>query len=45
MEPTKGRLKAALVAGKIPVTDEAFKSLVAGLGAIGQGYHIEKAIS
>ena len=40
----KGRLKAALVAGKIPVTDEAFKTLSLGLRAIGQGYHMEKAI-
>jgi hypothetical protein len=45
MELTKGRLRAALVAGKIPLTDGAFKNLIAGLSAIGQGYHMEKAIS
>ena len=45
MEPTKGRLRATLVAGKIPVTDEAFTILCAGLAMIGHGYQIEKAIS
>ena len=45
MEPTQGRLRATLVAGKIPVTDEAFTILCAGLAMIGHGYQIEKAIS
>jgi hypothetical protein len=45
MEPTHGRLRAALTAGKIPVTDKALAILSIGLGAIGQGYHIEKVIS
>jgi hypothetical protein len=45
MEPTHGRLRAALIAGKISVTDKALAILTAGLAAIGQGYHIEGAIS
>jgi hypothetical protein len=45
MEPSHGRLRAALTAGKISVTDEALAILRIGLGAIGQGYHIEKVIS
>jgi len=45
MEPTHGRLRAALIAGKISVTDKALAILTAGLAAIGQGYHIERAIS
>jgi hypothetical protein len=45
MEPTNGRLRAALIAGSISVTDKALAILSAGLAAIGQGYHIEKAIS
>src|SRR5713226_7124119 len=45
MELTHGRLKAALIAGKIPVTDEALAILRAGLSTIGRGYHIAKVIS
>jgi hypothetical protein len=40
-----GRLKAALIAGNIPVTDEALATLNAGLSTIGHGYHIEKVFS
>ena len=45
MDLTHGRLRATLVAGKIPVTDEALAILSAGLSTIGHGYQIEKAIS
>jgi hypothetical protein len=45
MELTHGRLKAALIAGKIPVTDQALATFNAGLSAIGHGYHIEKVVS
>ena len=45
MELTHGRLRATLVAGKIPVTDEALAILSAGLSTMGHGYQIEKAIS
>src|SRR5271165_3443819 len=45
MELTHGRLRATLVAGKIPVTEEALAILSAGLSTIGHGYQIEKAIS
>jgi hypothetical protein len=45
MEPTPGRLRATLVAGKIPVTDEARAILSAELSTIGHGYQIAKAIS
>ena len=45
MEPTHGRLRATLIAGKIPVTDEALTILRAGLSTIGHGYQIEKVIS
>jgi len=45
MELTHGRLKAALIAGKIPVTDEALAILRAALSTIGRGYHIAKVIS
>ena len=45
MEPTHGRLRATLVAGKIPVTDQALAILSVGLSTIGHGYQIEKAIS
>src|SRR5712671_137557 len=38
MELTHGRLKAALIAGKIPVTDEALAILRAALSTIGRGY-------
>lgn len=39
-----GRLKAALVAGKILVTEETLATLRAGLNTIGYGYRIEKVI-
>jgi hypothetical protein len=45
MELILGRLKAALIAGNIPVTDEALATLNAGLSTIGHGYHIEKVFS
>jgi hypothetical protein len=45
MEPARGRFKAALIAGKIRVTDEALATLSAGLATIGHGYRIEKCIS
>jgi hypothetical protein len=45
MELTRRSLKMTLIAGKIPVTDEALMILSAGLSTIGQGYRIEKAIS
>jgi len=45
MELTRGRLTATLIAGKIPVTEEALASLNAGLSTIGFGYHIEKVVS
>jgi hypothetical protein len=45
MSPARGRLKAALIAGKIRVTDEALATLSAGLATIGHGYRIEKFIS
>lgn len=45
MSPARGRLKAALIAGKIRVTDEALATLSAGLATIGHGYWIEKYIS
>jgi hypothetical protein len=45
MELTHGRLRATLIAGKIPVTEEAFVILKAGLTTIGHGYHIEKLVS
>ena len=38
MELTRGRLTAALIAGKIPVTDQALKFLQAGLVTIARGY-------
>jgi hypothetical protein len=44
MELIAGRLRAALVAGKIPITDEAVAMLRGGLTTIGHGYHIERAI-
>jgi hypothetical protein len=40
-----GRLRATLVAGDIPITDEALATLNAGLSVIGHGYHIEQVIS
>jgi hypothetical protein len=45
MELTRGRLRATLVAGKIPATDEAVTILSAGLNAIGQGYYIARFAS
>jgi hypothetical protein len=45
MELTHGRLKAALIAGKIPATDEALATLNAKLSTIGHGYHIDKVVS
>ena len=45
MELTHGRLTAALIAGKIPVTDETLATLNAELSTIGHGYHIEKVVS
>jgi hypothetical protein len=45
MELIQGRLRATLIAGKIPATDEALTILSAGLTTIGHGYQIEKAIS
>jgi hypothetical protein len=39
-----GRLRAALVAGKIPVTEEKLATPHAGLNTIGHGYRIEKVI-
>src|SRR5215472_10501886 len=45
MRVTKGELRATLIAGKIPVTDEALRILIAGLSTIERVYHIEKAIS
>jgi hypothetical protein len=45
MELTHGRLKAALISGKIPVNDETVATFNAGLSAIGRGYHIEKVVS
>jgi hypothetical protein len=45
MELPHGRLRAVLVAGKIPVTDQALIVLRAGLSQIGHGYYIAKFIS
>jgi hypothetical protein len=45
MEPNCGRLRATLIAGKIPITEETLTILRAGLATIGHGYQIEKAIS
>ncbi len=44
MELTYGRLRAALIAGKIPVTDEALTILRAGLVTITHGYHLNKVL-
>src|SRR4029077_11716950 len=44
MELTFGRLKAALIAGKIPVTDEALAILRAGLDTIRHGYRLNKVL-
>jgi hypothetical protein len=45
MELTQGVLRAALIAGKIPVTDKALATLRDGLGVIGHGYHLEKVFA
>ena len=45
MEQDHSRLRATLVAGNIPVTDEALSTLSVGLTTIGHGYYIEKVIS
>lgn len=45
MDLILGRLKATLIAGNIPVTDEALATLKAALSTIGHGYHIEKVFS
>src|SRR5262245_2561442 len=45
MAPALGRLKAALIAGTIGVTDEALESLSTELATIGHGYWIERLIS
>jgi hypothetical protein len=45
MALTQGRLRAALIAGKIPVTDETLSMLSAALSTIGHGYRIAKFIS
>ena len=42
MEVTARLLRAALIAGKIPVTDKALATLRDGLGVIEHGYHMEK---
>lgn len=44
MQLTHGRLKAALIAGKIPVTDQALAVLQAGLITIARGYHLNKVL-
>ena len=44
MELTPGRLKAALIAGTIPVTDQALAILQAGLATIARGYHLNKVL-
>jgi len=45
MGPALGRLKAALIAGTIGVTDKALKTLRTELATIGYGYWIERLIS
>jgi len=44
MELTYGRLNAALIAGKIPVTDQALTILQVGLATIARGYHLNKVL-
>jgi hypothetical protein len=44
MAPALGRLKAALIAGKIDVTDKALEVLRAELTTIGHGYWINRCI-
>jgi hypothetical protein len=43
LEPTNGRLRAALATGKVPVTDAAIDALRTGLATVANGYRIEKA--
>lgn len=45
MELPHGRLRATLVAAKIPATEEAIALLSTGLSTVGHGYYIEKVIS
>src|SRR5438874_4080977 len=42
MEVTARLLRAALISGKIPVTDKALATLRDGLGVIEHGYYMEK---
>lgn len=44
MQLPHGRLKAALIAGKIPVTDQALAVLQAGLVTIARGYRLNKVL-
>ena len=44
MQLPHGRLKAALIAGKIPVTDQALAVLKAGLVTIARGYRLNKVL-
>ena len=44
MAPAPGRLRAALIAGTIRVTDEALERLSTELATIGHGYWIERLI-
>jgi hypothetical protein len=44
MNTISGRLRAALVAGKIPVSDGNLTALCGGLNTIGHRYRIEKAV-
>jgi hypothetical protein len=45
MTPARGRLRAALIAGKINVTDGALETLSTELATIGHGYRIERLIA
>lgn len=45
MEPNYGRLRAALIAGKIKLSDEAFSTLIAGLNGIAFGYRAERVVN
>jgi hypothetical protein len=44
MELTHGELKAVLIAGKIPVADQALARLQVGLATISRGYHLNKLL-
>jgi hypothetical protein len=44
MELTHRRLKTALIAAKVPVTDQAREVLRAGLATIARGYHLHKVL-